>query len=85
MMFRIVEITPLESWGVPIVYEEDDMAKSKDFDTKDSTSRHPTDADLRERGFRIHSRPGKDEPVWERGGVLYPESKAVQEVTSDGK
>ena len=58
---------------------------SKDFVTKDSTSRHPTDADLRERGFRIHSRPEKGEPVWERGGVLYPESKAVKEVKGDGK
>ena len=60
------------------------MSKGKAA-TESVPQRHPNDADLRERGFRIHSRPGKDEPVWERGGVLYPESKAIKEVMSDGK
>ena len=61
------------------------MSKGKNFDTKDSTQRNPADADLREHGFRIHSRPEKGEPVWERGGVLYPESKAVKEVKGDNR
>lgn len=48
----------------------------KDFDTRDTTSRCATDAQLREAGFRIVARPKSGQPVWERNGVLFEQSEA---------
>ena len=45
--------------------------------TKD-TDRRVTDVDIRMHGFAIHARPQNSEPIWERAGVLYPESKVVK-------
>lgn len=54
---------------------------SKDYDTRDCSDRHPTDAQLREHGFKIHSRPKRGEPVWERAGRLYTQSEAEKILT----
>lgn len=48
-----------------------------DHPSQDTTGRHPLDAALRHVGFRIHSRPKRGEAVWEKGGTLFPESRAV--------
>lgn len=54
--------------------------------TKD-TDKRVTDVDIRSKGFTIHARPQKGEPIWERAGVLYPESKVVKIIkeSSDGE
>lgn len=52
------------------------LRASKDFDTQDTSNRHATDAELREKGFVIHSRPERGEPVWRRGSILYAQAAA---------
>lgn len=50
---------------------------------EDTTNRFPTDALLRRNGFKIHGRRKSDEPVWVKGGHLYAQSSAVEQVACD--
>lgn len=52
------------------------LAMDKDYDTKDRTERFSGDQKLRRAGFKIHGRPEKGEPLWEREGKVYKESEA---------
>jgi len=36
------------------------------------------DAQLRDLGFKIHSRPSKGEPIWERLGIRYTQKAALE-------
>ena len=54
-----------------------------DYDTSDTTTRHATDAELRDHGFVIHGRPERGEPVWKKNGVLYTQSRAEQQLKTD--
>ena len=46
--------------------------------TQPRTRAQTPDEFLRAAGFRIVSRPGKGEAVWERGGQLYRHSDAME-------
>jgi len=54
------------------------LTKDEDFNTQDSSTRRQTDADLREAGFHIHSRPDQGEAIWERDNRRYRQSEAVR-------
>ena len=45
--------------------------------SQDRTFRHAGDALLRRHGFRIHSRPKGDRPLWQRDGVVMAEETAL--------
>lgn len=49
-----------------------------------ATRGHETDAKLRKHGFRIHARPARGVPVWEKGGILFAEDDAVLEIMAPG-
>lgn len=44
----------------------------------DTTSRFPTDALLRSKGFKIHSRHKADEAVWEMNGHRYGQKMILE-------
>jgi hypothetical protein len=41
------------------------------------------DALLRSFGYKIHSRPDRGEPVWEKGGRVVPQSQALAAVRAE--
>lgn len=43
----------------------------------DESSRHAVDACLRAHGFKIHARPAKGEPTWERHGAVLSQRAAL--------
>jgi hypothetical protein len=46
----------------------------------DTTGRNALDALLRRHGFRIVSRPGGLDPIWERAGKRYSQYQALQTI-----
>jgi hypothetical protein len=54
-------------------------------DCSKATGGHEGDARLRRFGFRIRARPRAGEPVWERGGRLYPQREAERLVLRELK
>lgn len=42
--------------------------------SQDRTSRCPVDQKLRERGYKIHTRPDKGDPTWIKDGKIYPQN-----------
>ena len=54
------------------------------YDTSSrSQTRCSRDVEIREYGFKIHSRPASGEPVWERNGRLLPESAVINLVREE--
>lgn len=60
-------------------------SKSLDYDTSDHSRRHVGDAELRECGFRIHTRPEKGPALWDRSGKVYTEERAKALVFAERK
>ena len=44
----------------------------------DRTSRFVTDQQIRVCGYKIHSRPKKGEPIWEKDGLVFPQSAVIE-------
>lgn len=44
----------------------------------ETRNRYPKDNLLRRRGFTIHKRPEKGEPLWTRDGKTYTQSEALE-------
>ncbi len=51
--------------------------------SEDRTDRYPTDRELRDHGFKIHSRKGDREPEWERHGLIMKQSSAIEAVVRE--
>lgn len=47
---------------------------------QDRTQRFALDIMLRRRGFRIHSRPAKGPPIWERNHLFFTQIDALKEI-----
>ena len=50
---------------------------------QDMTGRRSVDMLFRKYGYRIWSRAGHDEPIWERQGVLYPQREVELRMDPD--
>jgi hypothetical protein len=51
--------------------------------TLEKSCRFPLDMALRAAGWRIHARPRRGQPLWERDGVVLPELEAAKTLRTE--
>lgn len=52
--------------------------------SQDNTARHSVDQLIRENGYRIHTRKGDEEPLWERNGKVVKQSVILKRIGYQG-
>jgi len=65
----------MSRYGEPMTPAENAELESPSADT---TTRFGWDERIRKRGYSIHARPNRGEPVWIRDGITFPHSDVLR-------